>query len=51
MALLLPRSLIYFVLIRARDEVTADQWPSDSLNKEVSIDSAIGRWHALGRDN
>ncbi len=47
---ILPRDLIYFVLIRVKYDVTADQWPDDKSEiPSVSLDSAIGRWHALSR--
>jgi hypothetical protein len=51
-ARLLPRDLIYFVLIRVKHEVTADQWPDDESEiPSVSLDSAIGRWYALNRSD
>ena len=45
----LPRDVVYFVLIRTRDEVTADKWPDDNANRDVTLGSAISRWHAMGR--
>ncbi len=42
---LLPRDLVYFVLIRVKYETTADQWPDDEPDKNFTLDSAIGRWH------
>jgi hypothetical protein len=47
-ARLLPRDLIYFVLIRVKHEVTADQWPDDESEiPSVSLDSAIGRYNVI----
>jgi len=45
---LMPRDLVYFVLIRVQHEVTAEQWPGDGPDTELTMSQAIGRWYALG---
>lgn len=50
MAALMPRDLVYFVLLRVRYEVTDSKfWPIDAEAEHEnvpSIDAAIGRWYA-----
>ena len=53
LAKLMPRDLVYFVLMRVEYAVTADKWPDDDWpgevpNPEVSLSGAISRWHMLG---
>jgi len=48
-AQLMPRDLVYFVLIRVRGEITDPSlWATDSKNntESPSIDTAISRWYA-----